>query len=414
MRISYLCYSALFLMMILYNSLWCQGNTSITFYVNTETIKNTSEDEKIHLDIRGSVAPLSWTKGTVLKDLDNDGVYTASIAFDIKERTDIYIKYVLNGFEWEAGDARKISIEPTHNKEFFDDFKYVQRPENPFKKFVGKWTLKNDLWEQGDGRDAIEQLKIPGHTTICKEINTDTSLLCTIEATSAKGHILWGYDHQSEKIHHLSSFLPFRNGVGEGTVSDNGNIQIKISFGEPEGSYRVYNYTWINDDEYILESNQYDKNDQSTGNFYGGIFTRILDRFNSSKLKIDAKDEEKVKKILQTLDDTTMSTEDKLSIWSDELTHMAPNNKVITSKGELKKYLEEEEGNGKVSMTHKIIELTSYEEIVIVRGKVTGTFTSRNTNIKTSFKTKNLFVFKREPNSSLKIWKVIYNHSPIK
>lgn len=146
---------------------------------------------------------------------------------------------------------------------------------NPFKKFIGEWTLRNDDWSQnwGNGRESI---KIPGHHTICKALNTENSLLAVIDGTPPYGHIFWTYNPVTKEVEHLSSFGESRTGVGKGTVNENGNVTLKISFeGEPVGTYRLYTYKWVNANEYDLMSVQYDAKDKPTGNFYGGTFIRI-------------------------------------------------------------------------------------------------------------------------------------------
>jgi len=145
----------------------------------------------------------------------------------------------------------------------------------PFKKFVGEWTLKDEAWTQNWGK-GVEHIKIPHHHTICTTINTDNSLLSVVDATSPKGNIYWTYNAAKKEVRHLSSFEPSRTGVGNGTVNDNGDVTLKISFqGESEGTHRIYTYKWVSDDEYEMLSRQYDDKDQPTGLFYGGTFTRI-------------------------------------------------------------------------------------------------------------------------------------------
>ena len=147
--------------------------------------------------------------------------------------------------------------------------------KNLFKKFIGEWTLKNDDWSQnwGSGR---ENIKIPGHHTICKALNTENSLLAVIDGTPTYGHVFWTYNPVTKEVEHLSSFGESRTGVGKGTVNENGNVTLKISFeGEPVGTYRLYTYKWVNANEYDLMSVQYDAKDKPTGNFYGGTFIRI-------------------------------------------------------------------------------------------------------------------------------------------
>lgn len=149
------------------------------------------------------------------------------------------------------------------------------KPKNPFNKFIGEWTLKDNNWSHNWG-NGTENIKIPNHHTICKELNTTNSLLAVIDGTPPYGHIFWSYNPVKNEVDHLSSFGTTRAGVGKGTVNENGDIFLKISFAdEPEGTYRLYTYKWISENEYDLKSVQYDAKDKPTGFFYGGTFVRI-------------------------------------------------------------------------------------------------------------------------------------------
>lgn len=151
----------------------------------------------------------------------------------------------------------------------------AQNPKNPFNKFIGEWTLKDDNWSQNWG-GADEHIKIPHHHTICRQLNTDNSLLAVIDGVPPYGHIFWSYNPVKKEVDHLSSFGTTRAGVGKGTVNENGDVFLKISFAdEAPGTYRLYSYKWVTADEYELKSVQYDANDKATGFFYGGTFVRI-------------------------------------------------------------------------------------------------------------------------------------------
>ena len=147
--------------------------------------------------------------------------------------------------------------------------------KNPFAKFFGEWTLKNNDWSQNWGV-GDEQIKIPNHHTVSTGINTQNSLLSIIDGPEPNGQIYWSYNPVTKEVDHLSSFGDVRAGKGKGTVDENGNLRLKLFFeGEAKNTYRIYTYTWINDDEYVLKSVQFDQNDQPTGLFYGGTFVRI-------------------------------------------------------------------------------------------------------------------------------------------
>jgi len=146
---------------------------------------------------------------------------------------------------------------------------------NPFRKFIGEWGLKNDHWTHNWGGET-ETIKIPGHHTISRQLNTNNSLLSIIDGPEPNGHIFWSYNPNTGEVGHLSSFGSIRAGTGTGTVSEEGDVQLKLTFeGEPEGTYRIYNYKWIGENEYHMRSVQYYENDEPTGLFYEGNFVRL-------------------------------------------------------------------------------------------------------------------------------------------
>jgi hypothetical protein len=150
-----------------------------------------------------------------------------------------------------------------------------QKHKKPFHKFIGEWTLKDDNWSQNWG-NGTENIKIPNHHTVCTELNTDNSLLAVIDGTPPYGHIFWSYNPVKQEVDHLSSFGTTRAGVGKGTINENGDVSLKISFAdEAQGTYRLYTYRWISENEYELKSIQYNGKNEPTGFFYGGTFVRI-------------------------------------------------------------------------------------------------------------------------------------------
>ena len=147
--------------------------------------------------------------------------------------------------------------------------------KNPFGKFIGEWTLKDDNWTHNWG-NGTETIKIPGHHTVSRQLNTDNSLLSIIDGPEPNGHIFWSYNPETKAVHHLSSFGTIRAGEGKGTVNENGDVRLQLVFGgETKGTYRIYNYRWLNADEYHMKSVQYAENDEPTGLFYEGNFVRV-------------------------------------------------------------------------------------------------------------------------------------------
>ncbi len=175
---------------------------------------------------------------------------------------------ILNSTE---GFAQKTAIEYELNGKNSDDVS-----SNPFGKFIGEWTLKDDNWTHNWG-SGTETIKIPNHHTISRQINTDNSLLSIIDGPEPNGHIFWSYNPNTKEVFHLSSFGTIRAGNGKGTVDIDGNVELKLSFeGETEGTYRVYTYKWVNENAYHMKSVQFTENNEPTGLFYEGTFVRIM------------------------------------------------------------------------------------------------------------------------------------------
>ncbi|MFY0591068.1 DUF4440 domain-containing protein [Roseivirga sp.] len=174
------------------------------------------------------------------------------------------IKYELNG----RTSNQKLAVEKPYNS------------INPFIKYIGEWGLKNEDWTQNWGGET-ETIKIPGHHTVSSQINTVNSLLSIVDGPEPNGHIFWSYNPNTKEVFHSSSFGTIRSGQGQGTVNENGDLRLKVSFeGEPEGTYRIYTYTWISSDEYALKSIQFDATNKPTGLFYEGNFVRIKSKTN--------------------------------------------------------------------------------------------------------------------------------------
>ncbi|MEL7121703.1 MAG: hypothetical protein AAFO07_19800 [Bacteroidota bacterium] len=278
----------------------------------------------------------------------------------------------------------------------------IEVSKNPFAKFIGEWTLKNDTWIQNWGGDN-DTIKIPLHHTVSCQINTENSLISIIDGPEPNGHIFWTYNPNTKEVGHLSSFGTIRMGNGKGEFYGQNNLRLKVSFeGEAPGTYRIYTYEWINENEYALYSKQFDQDDNPTGLFYQGSFIRINQK-DQLKQEIEA--------ILNVLDNNKISKEEQLAVYAENIIHMAPNQGVIDSKEDLLAYLNQQKTYGYSDMEHQMIEFSQHENTVIMRGEVKGTFYPSNGGDSVSFQTKNLFVFERI-DGELKISKVIYNMSP--
>lgn len=156
------------------------------------------------------------------------------------------------------------------------DTQPVAQAPSGFSNFVGTWTLKDDKFEQVWDGYTVETLSISNHMTVCATVTTASSLSCTVNAGDLTGQIFWVTDEERRTLHHLSHFGETRLGVGTGTIDGAGNLKNRVTFAdEPEGTYRIYEYQWVSEDEYWMMSRQYDVDDQPTGNYYAGTFIRV-------------------------------------------------------------------------------------------------------------------------------------------
>ncbi len=153
----------------------------------------------------------------------------------------------------------------------------IEHSQFPFARFLGDWTLEDDRFQQVWDGNTLQTVSIPDHFTHCAPVNTQSSVLCVVDAGGLKGHILWVVSEDRRSVRHLSHFGDRRVGVGTGALASNGDLSLTIRFeDEPTGTYRRYTYHWLDADRYEMTSVQYGSDEDPTGNWYGGTFVRIV------------------------------------------------------------------------------------------------------------------------------------------
>jgi ketosteroid isomerase-like protein len=68
--------------------------------------------------------------------------------------------------------------------------------------------------------------------------------------------------------------------------------------------------------------------------------------------------------------------------------------------------------SGTIQIRHELIEVYSYPEVVIARGRAVGKYTPPGGGAANAFETKNLFVFRRRKDGNLEVWQIIFNDTP--
>ncbi len=147
--------------------------------------------------------------------------------------------------------------------------------DQPFARLVGEWALKDQQWFQSGENGRKDMIRLTNHRTKCETLNTPNSVVCNVSAPGLSGYILWTYDSERKKLHHLSHFAPNRVGIGEGRINEDGDLSLTVRFpNEGANTHRQYEYEWVNDNEYSLGSTQL-RDGELTGGFYGGNFVRL-------------------------------------------------------------------------------------------------------------------------------------------
>ncbi len=118
-----------------------------------------------------------------------------------------------------------------------------------------------------------------------------------------------------------------------------------------------------------------------------------------------AGDSAKVQALLQKIDDDILD----MSVYGDDVVHMAQGSRAITNKGELQKVLALEATHGRSNMKHEIVTLHSSADFVLTQGRARGTWRPATGGTPIAFETNNMITFRRESDGSLKIWHVIFN-----
>ncbi|HZY79896.1 MAG TPA: FISUMP domain-containing protein [Cyclobacteriaceae bacterium] len=135
------------------------------------------------------------------------------------------------------------------------------------------------------------------------------------------------------------------------------------------------------------------------------IAVAVLSACQSKKSFSPENDEVMVRETLKKIDTDVSDT----SVYADDVVHMAQGARAITDKNELARVLKDQASYGETSMRHELLTINSYEDLVVVRGRVTGSYYPPDGTVGMPFETNNLMTFKRQGNGALKIWHVIFN-----
>jgi len=126
----------------------------------------------------------------------------------------------------------------------------------------------------------------------------------------------------------------------------------------------------------------------------------------------NAADRGQVQAILAAHDRLQPGIEDYFSSVADDVILMPNGARTLEGKPAYRRHVEEFYASGDIHIRHEIVEVYSYPEVVIVRGRAVGTFAAPGQQATQSFETHNLFVFRRVAGGKLQVWQIIYNDAP--
>lgn len=116
-------------------------------------------------------------------------------------------------------------------------------------------------------------------------------------------------------------------------------------------------------------------------------------------------DSRKVRAILARIDADVADT----GVYAEDVVHMAQGSRAITGRDELRRVLLEEARHGRSEMKHELVTIHSYPDMVLTRGRVTGTWRPADGGAPAPFETNNIIAFRRAKDGSLEVWQVIFN-----
>lgn len=120
----------------------------------------------------------------------------------------------------------------------------------------------------------------------------------------------------------------------------------------------------------------------------------------------------KIKAIFAAHDKKEAGLEEYLPSVADDIILMAHNQKVVEGKEAYKAHLANSAKAGDLKIKHELISSYSYSDVVIARGKASGSFKPAGQAKGFEFQTKNIFIFRRLASGELSVWQIMFNMDP--
>lgn len=98
---------------------------------------------------------------------------------------------------------------------------------------------------------------------------------------------------------------------------------------------------------------------------------------------------------------------------ADDVILMPDDAPALEGKAAYRKVIEDSLPQGRLVLRHELVAIYPFTDVVVARGRATGSFTAPGETTAHPFETKNVFIFRRGPSGQLIVWQIIFNHSPV-
>jgi ketosteroid isomerase-like protein len=122
-------------------------------------------------------------------------------------------------------------------------------------------------------------------------------------------------------------------------------------------------------------------------------------------------DSQRIRAIFAAHDRLQPGLEEYMGHVADDLILMPNGGPLVEGKAAYLQHVKDFYAAGTIQIRHELVEAYSYPEVVIARGRAVGTFTPPG-GTASAFETRNMFVFRRLKDGSLKVWQIIFNNVP--
>ena len=125
-----------------------------------------------------------------------------------------------------------------------------------------------------------------------------------------------------------------------------------------------------------------------------------------------AADRARIEKILAAHDKLQAGLDEYMGFVASDIILMPNGGAAIEGKAAYLQHVKDFYASGEIQIRHELIEVYSYPEVVIARGRAVGSFTPHGGSTPSTFETKNVFIFRRAKNGNLEVWQIIFNAAP--